>query len=80
MVNLVAGSRIVEELIQDGCTPEAVARETIELLTNQDKVADMKEQLAMVRERLGGSGASGRAADAVLDVARRADARKETHA
>ena len=79
MVNLVAGRRIVEELIQDGCTPEAVARETVELLTNPDRVADMKEQLAIVREKLGGTGASGRAADAVLEVARHAEARREVH-
>jgi lipid-A-disaccharide synthase len=71
MVNLVAGERIVEELIQDACTPEAVAQETVDLLTNADRVADMKEQLAVVCQRLGGSGASGRAADAVLEVARR---------
>ena len=31
----------------------------------------MKEQLAIVRERLGGTGASGRAADAILEIARR---------
>jgi lipid-A-disaccharide synthase len=71
MVNLVAGERIVEELIQDACTPEAVARETVELLTNKERVADMQEQLAVVRQRLGGSGASERAADAILEVARR---------
>jgi lipid-A-disaccharide synthase len=71
MVNLVAGERVVEELIQDQCTPEAVAREAVDLLTNDARVADMKERLAMVRERLGGCGASGRTADAVLEVARR---------
>jgi lipid-A-disaccharide synthase len=71
MVNLVAGERVVTELIQDACTPEAVARETIELLTDAERANEMRLQLAMVRERLGGTGASGRAADAVLDVARR---------
>jgi lipid-A-disaccharide synthase len=71
MVNLVAGERVVPELIQDACTPEAVAREVVDLLTNAHRVAEMKEQLAIVRERLGGTGASGRAADAVLEVARR---------
>jgi lipid-A-disaccharide synthase len=71
MVNLVAGERIVEELIQDACTPDAVARETVALLTNAERVADIKEQLAVVRERLGGAGASGRAADAILDLARK---------
>ena len=62
--------RVVEELIQEACTPEAVAREAVDLLTNAERVADMKEQLAIVRERLGGPGASGRAADAILEVAR----------
>ena len=33
MVNLVAGRRIAPELIQDGFTPEAVAREALRLLT-----------------------------------------------
>jgi lipid-A-disaccharide synthase len=80
MVNLVAGERVVEELIQDQCTPERVAREAVDLLTNHERVADMKEQLAMVRDKLGGLGASGRAADAVLDVARRPHAKKEMHA
>ena len=30
----------------------------------------MKEQLAIVRQRLGGTGASGRAADAILELVR----------
>jgi lipid-A-disaccharide synthase len=71
MVNLVAGERVVEELIQDDCTPDRVAAAAVELLTNQERVADMKEQLAIVRARLGGPGASARAAAAILDVARR---------
>jgi lipid-A-disaccharide synthase len=71
MVNLVAGDRVVPELIQDDCTPERVAAETVDLLTKPERVADMKEQLAVVRQRLGGVGASARAAAAILDVARR---------
>jgi lipid-A-disaccharide synthase len=77
MVNLVAGERVVEELIQDQCTPETVAREAVDLLTNRERVADMQEHLAVVREKLGGPGASGRAADAVLEVARRHQAMRE---
>jgi lipid-A-disaccharide synthase len=74
MVNLVAGERVINELIQDECTPEAVARETIDLLVNGERVADMQEQLGIVRQKLGAPGASGRAADAILEVARRATA------
>jgi lipid-A-disaccharide synthase len=80
MVNLVAGERIVAELIQEQCTPENVAREAVDLLTNHERIADMKERLALVRERLGGLGASARAADAILDIARRQPAKKELHA
>jgi lipid-A-disaccharide synthase len=80
MVNLVAGERIVEELIQDDCTPEAVTRETVALLTDGRRVADMLAHLAVVRERLGGTGASGRAADAVLEVARASATAKDAAA
>jgi lipid-A-disaccharide synthase len=71
MVNLVAGERVVEELIQEACTPDRVANETIDLLTNRERAETMKEQLALVREKLGGPGASARAAAAIVEVARR---------
>jgi lipid-A-disaccharide synthase len=70
MVNLVAGERVVEELIQGACTPDAVARETVLLLSDTERASAMRERLAMVRQRLGGSGASARAADAILDLVR----------
>jgi lipid-A-disaccharide synthase len=79
MVNLVAGERVVEELIQEACTPEAVSRAAVALLTDAERVAEMKEQLAIVRERLGSSGASGRVADAVLEIARRNEQTKGRH-
>jgi lipid-A-disaccharide synthase len=72
MVNLIAGERVVVELIQDACTPEAVADEAARLLIENDYRARMIASLAEVRRRLGGPGASERAADAILDVACRA--------
>lgn len=66
MVNLVAGSRIVPELMQDGCTPETVSVEAISLLTDRERAARMRDDLAVVRHRLGEPGASGRAAEAIL--------------
>lgn len=68
MPNLVAGRRIVPELVQDDFTPERVAAETVELLDPARHVRT-RDALRDVRERLGGPGASGRAADAVLAVA-----------
>ena len=68
MVNLIAGERVVMELIQDDCTPEAVTTEAVRLLTDQAYCTRMIASLEEVRRRLGGPGASDRAADAVLDV------------
>jgi lipid-A-disaccharide synthase len=71
MPNLVANRRIVPELIQEKFTPARVADETVSFLTDRERHARTREALRRVREALGGHGASGRAADAILDVARR---------
>jgi lipid-A-disaccharide synthase len=71
MPNLVAGRRVVPELIQDGFTPQRVADETVALLVDADRHARMREALRGVRERLGSPGASARAAAAILEVAAR---------
>ena len=68
MVNLIAGSRIVPELIQDAFTPEAVAAEAVSMLTDLARAAQIRKGLRDVRERLGGGGASRRAAEAILRV------------
>ncbi|MGE3509210.1 MAG: lipid-A-disaccharide synthase [Vicinamibacterales bacterium] len=65
MVNLIAGSRVVPELIQDAFTPEAVADEAVLLLTDTGRAEAMRQNLATVRARLGGPGASRRAAEAI---------------
>jgi len=69
MVNLIAGREVVPELIQDACTPGRIAGEVVSLLTDVARSATMRADLATVRERLGGGGASCRVARAVLDVA-----------
>jgi lipid-A-disaccharide synthase len=69
MVNLIAGRRIVPELIQDDCTAENIASETVSLLTNHGRADETRRALAAVCAKLGGPGASGRAADVVLELA-----------
>jgi lipid-A-disaccharide synthase len=70
MVNLIAGRRVAPELIQEGFTAAAVTAEAVALLTRPEALAAAKQGLKEVRARLGARGASRRAAEAVLGVAR----------
>lgn len=65
MVNLIAGRDVVPELIQGDFTPERVVAETLRLLDDSARREAMGRDLAEVRARLGGPGASQRAAGAV---------------
>jgi lipid-A-disaccharide synthase len=66
MANLIAGQRIVPELIQDEFTPEGVAGALLPILGPAGDA--MRSALAEVRRRLGSPGASGRAADVVAGL------------
>lgn len=68
MVNLIAGARVVPELIQDAFTADAVAAEAIPLLTDPARAARMRGTLKDVAAKLGGAGASRRAAEAIVKV------------
>lgn len=71
MANLVAGRRVVPELIQDDFTPERVAAEALRVLNDPAHAAAVRRDLREVRAKLGEPGASRRAAHAVLEMARR---------
>jgi lipid-A-disaccharide synthase len=71
MVNLVAGRTVVPELIQDDFTPRAVAEAALRVLTDPARATSVRADLREVRAKLGPPGASRRAAQAVLAVARR---------
>jgi lipid-A-disaccharide synthase len=70
MANLIAGERVVPEVMQRELTPERVAAEVRLLLDDGSSRKKMRAGLAQVRKRLGQPGASGRAAAEVLAVAR----------
>jgi lipid-A-disaccharide synthase len=78
MVNLVAGSRVVPELIQNDFTPEAAAAEALKVLLDPQHAAKVTADLAAVREKLGTVGASRRAAEAVIHAARKHRAESKT--
>ena len=70
MVNLIAGRRIVPELIQEDCTAERIAAEVLSLLTDVPRAEAMRARFPRCAASWDGPGASGRAADAVLEVVR----------
>jgi lipid-A-disaccharide synthase len=71
MANLVAGRRVVPELIQDDFTPAAVADLAVGLIRDPDQRETMRADLRAVKAALGRPGASARAARIVLDVGSR---------
>jgi lipid-A-disaccharide synthase len=70
MANLIAGRRVVPELIQEAFTPAAAATNALRVLTDPAYAANVRADLMEVRQRLGGDGASRRAAEAVIAAAR----------
>ena len=65
MVNLIAGRRVVPELIQNDFTPQNVADQILQLLNDSPARTELRIGLAEVRRRLGPPGAVERAADAI---------------
>lgn len=68
LVNLVAGERVVPELIQEDVTPERLAREALTLIQGGQERENMIKNLKMVQNRLGRGGASDRVADMALNL------------
>ncbi|GBE52490.1 lipid-A-disaccharide synthase [bacterium BMS3Bbin14] len=71
LVNLIAGRTVIPELLQAQVTPDNIARELRVLLEDREARATMLRGLAEVREKLGGPGASRRAARIALNIAKR---------
>ena len=65
MVNLVLDRGVVPELLQSEARPEKVAAEVEKLLGSPERIQTMRSDLAELRNALGSSGASARAAEAI---------------
>jgi len=74
MVNLIAGTEVVPELVQQDFTPEKVAAEVSKIIPDGERREKMLDGLRRVRGLLRGSGESGppadRAAGAVVELLR----------
>jgi len=70
LINIVAGKKIVPELIQGAVNGQTIADETRRLLEPANYAA-VVEELAAVRSKLGDAGASRRAAEVIMETVKR---------
>ena len=68
LVNLIAGKKIVPELIQERASAEGIAAEVSHFLHHPHKIKQIKTDLLQVRSLLGLPGASARVADIALEM------------
>ncbi len=66
MPNLIAGRQIAPELLQDALNPERLEAEIVKLIDNPAMLQTQREEFRKVRETLGASDASMRAAECLL--------------
>jgi lipid-A-disaccharide synthase len=67
MPNVLAGREIAREFLQNAATPQALAEETLHIVTNVEHREALQRDLAQVTAGLGDNGAAPRAAEAILE-------------
>ncbi len=68
LVNLIADAPVVQELAQEEVNPERLSEELSLILFDHKKREAMRQGLALVRDRMGGPGASAKAAKLALSL------------
>ena len=68
MVNILLNEMVVPELIQNEVDSQNVFQTASDILSNQKTYQEVKHKLELVKEKLGGSGASKKAAGKVLEI------------
>ncbi len=71
LINLIAGRTIVPELIQNEASPEKIADTVFGMLKDPAGLEKTRSELAVAVQKLGGAGASERAADIALGLLQR---------
>lgn len=67
LVNLIMDKPVVKELIQDNCNPLEIHSELSKVLFNKDTISELKLDMFKLKEILGGSGASEKAAKLIYN-------------
>ena len=68
LVNLIAGKKIVPELLQREASPQKIADTVLEMLNDVSGLERIRNELLSIRDALGGPGASERVADIALNM------------
>ncbi len=68
LVNIVAGKRLVPELVQQEATPQNMADALSALIADRERYDRVKSELTGIRARLGEAGANARVAAVVLEL------------
>ena len=68
LVNIVAGKKVVPELLQKQATPTRVSQAIKDIFTNEIRVAEIKTGLLEVKRRLQTEGAGRKAAEKILEA------------
>ena len=68
LINLIAGRRMVPELVQDQASVKGITEEVFNLLNDDAQLIQLKEELLTAKEKLGSSGASKRVAGIALSM------------
>jgi lipid-A-disaccharide synthase len=69
LVNIVAGKNIVPEFIQGSLTAGNLVKAVGRFLDDESLMTSVRRELSVIREKLGGPGASGRVARGILSLA-----------
>jgi lipid-A-disaccharide synthase len=68
LVNIVAGKTIVPELLQNDLTVNNLVQTVGRMLSDDEYLDKVKAELSVIRQKLGGPGASARVADGIIQL------------
>ena len=68
MANIIAGEKVVPELVQKEANANSIYVECKKILSNENLYSSTKQKLSKVKAKLGTEGASGKAANLIYEM------------